>query len=339
MKINLLKKVALVLLVVVLLAACSNPFTMLKSWLGDDETASIDVIDTSGQSINNSEFRDTILYYKDENELLIPVMRKIPWTEGRGIAKEALKTMVDTNMNREDMLKIGLYPVIPDSTEIRGMNISDGLCRVDFSQHFVSTGSKEAEETLVKSVIYTLTEFPTVNEVQILIEGKVIHNMPYGTPIGQVLKRENINFLGKKPAADTVLVFYENSDNLNPMYVPVTQTIEVVDDINDANILDVLDSMMSGPPSESGLQSSIPNNTQVMGIEMTDSIANVHLSNEILQLENDKNKLERAIQSIALTIKAYYSDLKGVKIIVNGKAIEKGDGNDVFKILDYCNQY
>lgn len=339
MKRNILKKVALILMMMLLLTACGNPLTMLKSWLGDDdETASIDVIDTSGQPVSNSELRDTILYYKDENELLIPVMRKIPWTEGRGIAKEALKTMVDTSSNREDMVKIGLYPVIPANTEIRGMTIRDGLCKVDFSQHFISGVSKEAEETLVRSVIYTLTEFPTVNEVQILIEGKVVDYMPYGTPIGQILMRKNINFLGKKPASDTVLVYYENTDELNPMFVPVTQTIEVIDDVNDANILDVLDSMMVGPPDESGLQSRIPVNTKVVGIEITDSIAEVHLSQEILLLKDDKTVLKRAVQSIALTVKEYYGHLKGVKIIVNGKAIVN-NGDEVFPILDYCNQY
>lgn len=339
MKMNGLKKLVLVLMIILLVTACSNPLTMLKSWLEDDETANINVIDTSNQPINQSELRDTILYYKDDNELLIPVMRKIQWTEGRGIAKEALKAMINNDVNRGDMKKIGLYPVIPNNTTIRGMTIRDGLCKVDVSHHFTSTSSKEAEETLIKSVIYTLTEFPTINEVQILVEGKTIEHMPYGTPIGQILMRKNINFLGKKPASDTVLVYYETIDEHNPMFVPVTQSIEVVDEISDANILDVLDSLLLGPPSESGLRTRIPNNTKIVGVEIVDSIAEVHLSSEILQLEKDKNMLERAVQSIALTTKEYYRYLKGVKIIVNGKAIKKEDDSDVFTILDYCNQY
>lgn len=340
MKLNKMKKMAFVIIILMLLlTACNNPLTFLKGWLDNNEEASIDVIDTSGQQVSDAELRDTILYYKDENGLLIPVMRKIPWTEGRGIAKAALRAMIDTPENRNDMARIGLSPIIPSNTEIIGMTIRDGLCKVDFSNPFTNISGKSEEEKLIQSIVYTLTEFPTVEEVQFMVEGDTLGQMPFGTEVSGPLRRENINFLGEKPASDTVLVYYENTDQMNPMFVPVTKPIEVIDDISDANILDVLDSLMIGPPTESGLQSRIPANTKVIGLEITDSIAEVHLSEEILELSEDDNTFDRAVQTIALTIKEYYRNLTGVKIYVNGKAIKNNNGLDVYTIPYYANQY
>ena len=337
---NIKKKTALILLLMLVLTACSNPIVMLKGWLGTDkEEASIDVIDTSGQQVANPELRDTILYYKDENGLLIPVMRKIPWTEGRGIAKETLKAMIDTQTNREDMIKVGLYPVIPSNTQILGMTIRDGLCKVDLSKGFLDIKDKKEEEVILQSVVYTLTEFPTVDKVQIYIEGDVISSLPYGTFAGDILKRENINYLGQKPAPDTVLVFYENTDSMNPMFVPVTKPIEIIDDVSNKNILDILDSLMVEPPSESGLQSRIPANTKVIGVEIADSIAEVYLSEEILLLSVDESIFERAVQCIALTMKEHYKNLKGVRIFVNGESLKTANGIDVFNVPNYPNQY
>lgn len=340
MKIHTMKKLTIMILIMLLLTACSNPLTLLKGWLDtDNEEASIDVIDTSGQLTDESGLRDTILYYKDDNGLLIPVMRKIAWPEGRGIAKEALKAIMDTQENRDDMGKVGLYPVIPSNTQILGMTIRDGVCKVDLSKELLDVGSKKEEEVLMQSVVYTLTEFPTVSEVQLFVEGKRIENLRHGTYVGSSLKRENINYLGQKPAADTVLVYYENNDSLNPMFVPVTKPIEVVDDISDANILDVLDSLMLEPPSESGLTSKIPPDTKVMGVEITDSIAEVHLSEEILRIKDDENALKRAVQIIALTIKENYQDITGVKIFVDGEVIKVANGEDTYTIPYYANQY
>ncbi len=339
---NIKKKTALILLLmmVMILSACSNPIAMLKGWLGtDNEEASIDVIDTSGQQVADPELRDTILYYKDENGLLIPVMRKIPWPEGKGIAKETLKAMIDTQANRDDMMKVGLYPVIPSNTQILGMTIREGLCKVDLSKEFLNIKDKKEEEVLLQSVVYTLTEFPTVDRVQIFIEGEVISSLPYGTFTGEALKRENINYLGQKPAPDTVLVYYENTDSMNPMFVPVTKPIEVIDDVSNTNILDVLDSLMIEPPSESGLQSRIPLNTKVIGVEITDSIAEVYLSEEILSLKEDENLFERAVQCIALTMKEHYKNLTGVRIFVNGESLKTANGIDIFDVPSYPNQY
>ncbi len=218
------RKIIFVIVLLLLISVFTNPVERLKGVFKEDEQPVI--IDTSVDPFEKSGMRDTILYYKDENGIITPVMRKIEWTEGRGIAKQALRAMINTPKNYSDMVKIGLYPVIPSSTQILGMTIRDGLCKADFSMDFTNVANKEEEQNLIQSVVYTLTEFPTVQEVQFMIEGKVINKMPHGVEIGKPLKRESVNYIGKKPALDTILVYNESVSETNTTLVPVVNQIQ-----------------------------------------------------------------------------------------------------------------
>lgn len=244
------RKLIFFVVLVLLITVFTNPMEMIKGALSDEDEIAQEIIDTSGSSIDSEGMRDTILFYKDENGLLTPVMRKIAWTEGRGIAKQALNAMINTPENYEDMIKIGLYPVIPSSTQILGMTIRDGICKVDFSKDFTSIKNKEEEQNLIQSVVYTLTEFPTVDEVQFMIEGEIMNNMPYGIQIGMPLKRDSVNFTGKKPALDTVLVYNESGSESNPTSVPVTTQVEAPKDNKVLNLLDTVMDDVKGHTSE-----------------------------------------------------------------------------------------
>lgn len=321
----------------VILVIFFNPYEKIKDLICKDKDFSLHIIDTSSEILSDDGLRDTVLYYKDANGMLVPIMKKIPWTEGRGIAKSALQSMIDNEKNRTEIEKAGLVPIIPANTEIRGMTIRDGLCKVDFNQAFTNTEGKIEEESLVTGVVYTLTEFPNVSQVQILIDGKAVDQLPYGTNIANVLQRGGINYIGAaKPASDAVLVYYENSDDLNPMFVPVTQAIDTSS--GNPDMLDILDKFVSGPPQESGLQNMMPKDTKVVGLEISDSIANIHLSKEILELKDD-TLIEKAAKMMMLTIREYYDDVTGVKLLVNDKPIKTKDGEDVFTFDGYANEY
>ena len=244
------RKLVFVVVLVLLITVFTNPLEMLKGALGHGDQIAQEIIDTSGSSIDGEDMRDTILYYKDENGLLTPVMRKIAWTEGRGIAKQALSAMINTPKNYEDMIKIGLYPVIPSSTQILGMTIRDGTCKVDFSKDFTNIVSKEEEENLIQSVVYTLTEFPTVDEVQFMVEGEIINNMPYGIQIGRPLKRDNVDYTGKKPSLDTVLVYNESISESDTTSVPVSSLVEEPQHNKILSLLDTVIGDFKGHTSE-----------------------------------------------------------------------------------------
>lgn len=68
-----------------------------------------------------------------------------------------------------------LSPILPQETEVLSLQVDDeGLATVDFSDHIREYASGSTGETLViAGIVHTLTEFPDVNRVQILVEGEI----------------------------------------------------------------------------------------------------------------------------------------------------------------------
>jgi hypothetical protein len=60
---------------------------------------------------------------------------------------------------------------IPAGTELLGLSVSNGVATVDLSSEFASGGGSLSMLSRVAQVVFTLTQFPTVDEVDFEIEG------------------------------------------------------------------------------------------------------------------------------------------------------------------------
>ncbi|KXG76512.1 GerMN domain-containing protein [Thermotalea metallivorans] len=339
MKRNCFIALFLVLCMMISLAGCTNPIRMVKNLFDDEDKAASNIIENDPSAQGDVQLRDTVLYYKDDKGFLIPVMRKIPWTEG--IAKATLASLVDNPANRKDMESIGLIPVIPANTEIRGMDIDNGLCKVDFSSDFLNYATKAEEESLVKAVVYTLTEFVTIDRVQLMIDGKIQKKLPFGTEVGKPITRDNINYVSAVPSKDKVVVYYEGTTNgLETYFVPVTKAVDKKDSLG-VNAIDALDALVEGPPEGSGLYTQIPKGTKVISVDMNNAVAYVNFNEEILKIKDSAETAESVIKSIALTLREQYKDVTAVKILANGKEVELGKvrKEEAVAVPTFANQY
>ena len=67
---------------------------------------------------------------------------------------------------------LGMFSLMPAGTEVLGLTITDGVATVDLSSEFNEVATGTAGETyLLAQVVYTLTQFPGVESVTIIIEG------------------------------------------------------------------------------------------------------------------------------------------------------------------------
>ncbi|AOT69788.1 GerMN domain-containing protein [Geosporobacter ferrireducens] len=331
--------VILVFCIMISLAGCKSPISLVKGLFDKEDKTATQIVTSSEIQDGDVQLRDTVLYYKDDKGFLIPVMRKIPWTEG--IAKATLGALVDNPANRKDIEGIGLTPVIPANTEVRGMNIVNGLCKVDFTSDFLNYASKDEEEALVKAVVYTLTEFITIDSVQIIIEGQVQKTLKFGMKTDKPITRDNINYVSATPGNQKVIVYYEGTINgMETYFVPVTKNIEKLDN-TPVNVLDALDALVEGPPSGMGLYSQIPEGAQVIGVDVSNGIAYINFNDRIKQLESNKEVGQEVAKAIALTIREQYRDLTGVKILSNGKEIDLGtvSKEEPVAVPTFANQY
>jgi len=68
----------------------------------------------------------------------------------------------------------GLRTAIPDGTQLLGLQIEDGMARVDLTSEFESGGGSASMQARLAQVVYTVTQFPTVKGVRFSLDGEPI---------------------------------------------------------------------------------------------------------------------------------------------------------------------
>lgn len=103
---------------------------------------------------------------------LTSVEREIPATPG--IALATLRELVDGPADAELQLVDDLSTSVPEDTLVLGVTIDDGLATVDLSREFESGGGSFSMFSRLAQVVYTVTQFPTVDEVSFQLDGEPV---------------------------------------------------------------------------------------------------------------------------------------------------------------------
>ncbi len=106
---------------------------------------------------------------------------------------ETLKSLI-LGPQRSELNK-GLLNLIPSNTEILSIKISQGIAFLDFNEEFrFNSLGIEGYKAQLMQVVYTATEFQSVDKVQILIKGELSDYLgAEGVYIGDPLDREYFN--------------------------------------------------------------------------------------------------------------------------------------------------
>ncbi|AZR73404.1 hypothetical protein BBF96_08420 [Anoxybacter fermentans] len=75
--------------------------------------------------------------------------------------------------------KPGLFPTIPPEVELLNIRVKNGLCVVNFNEKLITNhwGGSTGEILTVYSIVNTLCQFPDVERVQILVEGRKVQTL------------------------------------------------------------------------------------------------------------------------------------------------------------------
>lgn len=116
--------------------------------------------------------------------LLVPVNRTIDQIASPLVALQAL---IDGPQLNEE-----LHQSVPPTTRVLGLSIFNGLATANFSKELIRdfNGGSQLEAHLVDAIVNTLTEFPEIKEVQILVEGEKVDSIGGHILIEYPLKRE-----------------------------------------------------------------------------------------------------------------------------------------------------
>ncbi len=127
-----------------------------------------------------------VYYPNDAATKLVAVKRKIKTTAAEDKYTAAIKSLMQGTKEK------GQSTIIPKQAKLRSVKVEKGVAKVDFSQDIIKNfvGGSTGEEMLVGSVVNTLTEFPEVKQVQILVEGNSIESlaghMDLSTPLSRM---------------------------------------------------------------------------------------------------------------------------------------------------------
>lgn len=315
-----------VLLIVLLVASLTACGVFRK-----DEEVSL-IIDTG--VLEEDGLRETVLYYRDEMGLIVPVMKRIPWEEG--IAKAAIDLLVDQPGIRDDLKDVGLLPVLPPGTEVIGMSINEGLAKVDFNENILSYDTEIDEKTIVQSLVYTLTEFEAIDQVKLSVNGKEMNKLSFGTKVQDPLQRENINLsLELEEEEVPVVVYYKTTTNgEDSFFIPVTKGVSAIK----ADIKNVLTALIEGAPNGTGLYSELPAGVALNDVYVKDGVAYIDFSKEIENMPDNKDHQQSMIYELGLTLRELEPSISQIRILSGGKEIELN--SDVsLNLPTYSNQH
>ena len=104
-----------------------------------------------------------------DNAGLVPVLREIPRTPAVGAA--AMTALLAGPNDAELGARPAMYTTIPEGTRFLGLRIDAGVATVNLSREFEGGGGSASILGRLAQVVYTLTQFPTVQSVRFELDG------------------------------------------------------------------------------------------------------------------------------------------------------------------------
>ncbi len=258
------------------------------------------------------------LYFSDtENRYLIGEEIKIGKEEQANLPRYLLQRLM------EGPSESGLAETIPLGTRILDLQISDGICNVDFSSEFISNAPRTelAQRMTILSLANTLCQLDNVKSVVLYSEGKLLSR--YGKmDLSQPLLFEEGAVgpvrTGLNEFDADIFVTIGDSGLLSRLPVRIRQTA------NDAKVELVVQALLSFP-EKNGYQNPVPVGTSLRSISWTDNRCCVDLTKEFLSMQ-ESSELSLAVRAIAATIWNIVR-VDEIQILVEGEVPQGRDSN------------
>ena len=130
---------------------------------------------------------DKVYFLRDER--LVIAHREVP---GPAVLRGALTELLAGPT--ADELASGLVSTVPDGTELRDVNLADGVATVDLSSDYETGGGTLSMTARVAQVVFTATQFANSDRVQFWLEGAPIEYLGgEGIVLGAPLARMDID--------------------------------------------------------------------------------------------------------------------------------------------------
>jgi germination protein M len=261
---------------------------------------------------------NSTLFVRDADGYIAPLGMKLPF-DTPDVAKTTLQHMVKGGPG-EALLPEGFTAVLPEGTEIMSLDIDAATktATVDFNKAFTKY-PEEDERDILEAITWAMTSFPSVEYVQLWVEGKALKEMPVAlTPLDDPLSRkfginiERASGVDYSRATPVTLYFMNQTADNFSYYVPVTRLIGWTEDVAGATVAE----LVKGPTEASKLEAVfLPTAGQ-----NTVSMAGEHIQVDFdasLTASGDKLPAE-GVKAVVLSL-TETTPMKSVQITVGGE--------------------
>ena len=137
-----------------------------------------------GSAPNSDSTMQLTVYHATKDAMhLVPEIHKVPVNSHP--AKTAMELLLAGTKNPE------LVGVMPTGVKLKNVKIKEHIAYVDFDDTLIkkNKGGSAGEILLVGAIVNTLTEFPDIQKVQILVEGKTVETIAGHIDVSEPLSR------------------------------------------------------------------------------------------------------------------------------------------------------
>ena len=270
--------------------------SVLYFFPNEEELAQID------QDVEYISVHEAPIYLMNPEEYVVRTNIATTSEDALTLAKEMIDALT-IGSAKEEYISNHFKAIIPKNTKVLDISLEDGLLKVNLSKEIL-TVSKDLEEKLIESLVYTLTEIKGIEEIMIFVEGEKLEILPQSKiNLPNTLDRSyGINKIyditSLKDLTKTT-VYYIGEFNDLVYYVPVTK---LENDIGQDKIEIIIDELKSSPIYETNLMSYLASSVELESYEELEQQVILSFNNAIFDDFNEQNILEEVKYSISLSI-------------------------------------
>lgn len=256
--------------------------------------------------LNNSDFLVRVSIISNSNEEIEKI-------------KEVIESLT-INGKISNYINTDMKAIIPENTKVLDLSLDDKLLKINFSKELLNV-NKNNEEKLIESLIYSLTEFESVDSIMIFVEGNILTKLPNSNKnIPILLNRDfGINKIYdlttiNNTSQTTVYYFINNDNKYNA--VPVT----IFSNTSEEKVEIIINKLKSSSIYQTNLVSFLNNNIKLLDYEIEENKVKLNFNQYLLDTFYDDSLIEEVKYAINNSIKDTLK-VSNIEILINGKKI------------------
>lgn len=264
------------------------------------ETFEIEIVN------DNKNYDKNVVYLLDDDNYVSQVITYFDNTSITEDIKNKINVLIhgDNNLNN-------FYSLIPKTTILKNVKVDKDNVYLDFNKEILNV-NEYMEESMIESIIYTLTETNGINNIYINVDGEPLKELPNSKkempyPLTRDYGINKKYDLTSFNDIDKTTIFFAKTNEEFTYYVPVTKISNTISDKIDI----IIEELKSTVNSQDNLNSYINNNVKLVSKEINDEKINLVFNNYIFSDLNNKTILEEVKYIISESIFENY-DVKEV---------------------------